>query len=364
MVEEAISFWTEIQRFEDMLVADPRSLSFAPLSELYRKLGLLDDAVSVAKKGCELHPEYAGGFFALGSAYFDKGLKNESRTALERVVRLSPENLRAQKLLGQLYVEAGETGLAQRALEQVLQQNPEDSESALLLQSLPATTQVEAEELDDEFLEDLEIIEDLEELEELSEVPAAAGSASSPRQAPLVAELPEAPDMLDFPDFHEIAEPPELPVAPETLQFPEFPEAAEISQVIEVTTALQGPEELAEFDELEEFVELAAPAQYPARDPLTTPTLAELYVSQGFIGQAVAIYQELIAADPGNQPYRLRCAELKAAGERQLGAAAIPVPPFVPRTAAPQEETAAVHLGPEAELSRWLENIRRRKDGV
>jgi len=44
-------------------------------------------------------------------------------------------------------------------------------------------------------------------------------------------------------------------------------------------------------------------------------------VSQGFLDKAVDIYQELIAAAPGNQGYRLRLAELKSAWERQKEAA-------------------------------------------
>src|SRR5690242_20565897 len=102
MIQDAISFWTEIQRYENMLAADPRSYCFVPLSELYRKLNLLDDAVSVAVKGCSMHPDYPGGFFALGAAYNAKGEKAEARKALEQAVALKPELTEALKLLGEL----------------------------------------------------------------------------------------------------------------------------------------------------------------------------------------------------------------------------------------------------------------------
>jgi len=256
MVEEAISFWSEIQRFENMLEADPRSLSFAPLSELYRKLGLLDDAILVAKKGCNLHPDYPGGFFALGAAFFDKGIKDEARAALERAAELNPEHVRALKLLAHLYVDDGELALAQKVLNQVLAQNPDDSESALLLQSLesmpdlsPSVSLTTQEPPEEEILEEVEVIEDLEPLED---------------------------------------EPLEL-----------------------------------------------QPAGQPLRDPLTTPTLAELYVSQGFLDKAIAIYQELSAAAPGNQGYRLRWAELKTAWENQQEGI---ISPEVPISFPPSED--------------------------
>lgn len=366
-VDEAISFWSEIQRFEDMLVADPRSLSFAPLSELYRKLGLLDDAIAVARKGCDLHPEYAGGFFALGSACLDKGLKDEARHALEHVIHLNPENLRAQKMLGQLYVEAGELGLARPALERVLEQNSEDTESELLLASISSTAGEPGR--DEEILEDLEVIEDLTELVEEPEE--------------------EEPELSGFAGEEESA-------------------------------AGQGGAALS-----------GEAQRQAARDPLTTATLAELYVSQGFLEKAIGIYLDLLGSDPGNPPYRLRLAELKSALDRQeeegggqaappleaaeqeeepeaqspagglevhrppVNEAAVPAPqPVVepPRPAAaaapepptpagsaapeptrPEAAAAAPHSEPapageggdvEAELSRWLENIRRRRDGL
>jgi tetratricopeptide (TPR) repeat protein len=321
MVEEAISFWTEIQRFEDMLAADPRSLSFAPLSELYRKLGLLDDAISVARKGCELHPDYPGGLFALGHALFDKGHKDEARSALERVVLLNPENLRAQKLLGQLYVEAGETALARQALGEVLEQNPEDAESALLLRSIASAGCGAPEEED---LEELEVIEELTELVEEPQEPADV----------LPSAVPEEASSSEESAFTEIPELPEFPAIPPAPATP-APSAAPV------------------------------PVQHPSRDPLTTATLAELYVSQGFLDKAIAIYQELLGADPGNHGYRLRCTELKSVRERQLeaGSGAAPVSPLE-ADELPEQAEETPGNDAEAELSRWLENIRRRRNGV
>jgi len=345
MVEEAISFWTEIQRYEDLLAADPRSLSFAPLSELYRKLGLLDDAISVARKGCDLHPDYPGGLFALGAACFDKGLRDQARQALERVVLLSPENLRAQKLLGQLYVEAGETALARQALEQVLSQNPDDTESALLLRSISsaaggakvAEAASRAGELppEEEFLEDAEIIEELTELfEEVPEpetdrlAPAAAGALAS-------AEGAEAAEVPAWFDGSELPEALEIPDACDLFAVAEAPGAPPPTGVV--------------------------PAA-PSKDPLTTATLAELYVSQGFLDKAIAIYQELLGADPENDSYRLRCGELSSARERLSEAGPAPVSP--PETDLLQQTVAAPGGELSAELSRWLDNIRRRRDGV
>lgn len=133
---ESASFWAEIKKYEDMLAKDPRSYCFAPLAELYRKLGLLDDAVHVAKRGIEAHPEYVGGYMALGRTLFEMGLKDESKAALERVVKVTPDNFLAQKLLSQIYIEQGDDVSAEKALQVLVLLNPDDVEGKLMLEAL------------------------------------------------------------------------------------------------------------------------------------------------------------------------------------------------------------------------------------
>ncbi|QWV92014.1 tetratricopeptide repeat protein [Geomonas oryzisoli] len=292
MVEDALSFWTEIQRYEDMLAADAKSLCFAPLSDLYRKLGLLDDAVSVAQKGCAAHPEYALGFVALGNACYAKGMAQEARQALETAIELKPDHIQAMKVLSQLYVELGEVALARQVLGQLLTRDPEDMESSMLLSSIasaPASSQ--ASEPEEEVLEELEIIE---ELEEFVEEPAAE-VAASPSQPPAAAAAVAVPPSAD------------------------------------------AAEDIWAIEDLEEVSETpASDASQPrgaVPDPLTTATLAELYVSQGFLEKAMGIYRELIAAHPDNQQYRLRCEELVEQQQLQQAASAqqtVAAPPVVP----------------------------------
>ncbi|ACH38575.1 TPR domain protein [Citrifermentans bemidjiense Bem] len=390
MVEDALSFWTEIQRYEDMLATDAKNLCFAPLSELYRKLGLLDDAIMVAEKGCAAHPDLPAGFLALGTACYAKGLTGQARNALERAVALEPNHLEALKLLGQLYVEQNEVVLARKVLEQVLQQDPDDLESSLLLNSVAVTPSQEEPE---EVLENIEIIEELEEVvEEDFAAPLRPAVEPARPQAPAAAAPLEDDDIWAIEDLEEV--------------------------------------------EVEPLPPQRSDAATP--DPLTTATLAELYVSQGFVEKALGIYRELITAHPSNSQYRLRCAELQemlelqqmpveSAGAAKGPAAAtapaaelledtddfeagwdVPVEPegmaeaernselvipaaletpaklefpataeaaFAIESPAVMEEPALEVLETrsaptggageaEVELQRWLENIRRRKDGV
>ncbi|HEU0265302.1 MAG TPA: tetratricopeptide repeat protein, partial [Geobacterales bacterium] len=126
----------EVTKYEQMLEKDPNSLCFAPLADLYRKAGLLEQALAVATHGAELHPSYEGGLIALARAYQEQGLKAEARAVFERVVASSPENLRAQKHLANLYLEAGDLPAAERALNVVVMLDGSDKDAQQKLDTL------------------------------------------------------------------------------------------------------------------------------------------------------------------------------------------------------------------------------------
>jgi tetratricopeptide (TPR) repeat protein len=355
MTQEMHSFWTDIKKYEDILAKDPNSYCFAQLSELYRKTGLLDDAIFVAKRGIEVHPDYVGGHLALGRAYFDKGQKTDSRDVLELVVRMTPENYIAQKLLSQIYQEQDEPDRAEKALEAVLALNPDDVESRL---SLEAPTRRGGKDIttdysheDDEELEEAEIIDD---------------------------------DILDAEEWS--GEPPvSLAILEERAVDAAFHKDGETSR--DVRNEAQHEEELLTLDEdtdtnlsipVEDdvFPNEAEPTRdaVPTRDPLTTATLAEIYFAQGFHDQALAIYRELSDEEPGNDDLRRRITQiemLKADTIASLG------PPRVeaghthetfPETVLCEPLASCPEIYPEspaervlAALEKWLVEIERRR---
>jgi tetratricopeptide (TPR) repeat protein len=171
---------TEINKYREMLAREPNSYCFAPLADLYRKSGLLDDAISVARRGCELHPDYVGGYLALGRACLEKGLNDDSRTALEKVLVITPDNLLAQKLLSRIYLEQGDARLAEKSLLSVLGQSPDDLETRALLDALVKQSADEEFEI---MSEDEDILEDLEIIEELSDDDLLEFDVDAPPQA-------------------------------------------------------------------------------------------------------------------------------------------------------------------------------------
>lgn len=326
MEQESTSFWIDIKKYEDTLAKDPQSYCFAPLAELYRKLGLLDDALNTAKRGCEIHPEYAGGYMALGRACFDKGLKSEAKVAFEKVVKVTPDNLMAQKLLSQIYIEEGYTAAAINALRIILSLNPADLESQVTIDSLSRTAETGVEQ------PTLPVA--------ISAVEEQGGETASV----MVEQLLDESLLEDDEVIEELTE--------EDFEEEELPRM----EVAAATPAFEQQE--------------AHPGE--ARDPLTTGTLAELYVSQGFLKRALTIYRELLDAEPDNLEVKKRMFDLKLTIDRDEANARYQVLSSFPEE---EVETPAVAEMPAVltekigvtdprqqaldTLDTWLANIRR-----
>lgn len=136
MQQSTESYWNEIKTYEERLKKQPSSYCFAPLAELYLKVGLLDDALSVARAGAARYPGYVAGQMALARACKEKGLLEESRQALEAVTTAVPEHQEAQRILTRLYTETGRSKDAVRALEIMLDFTPDDTAARTELESL------------------------------------------------------------------------------------------------------------------------------------------------------------------------------------------------------------------------------------
>ena len=238
-MQESASFWTDIKNLEEQLAKSPDSLCFARLSDVYLKVGLVDDALHVARLGVTKHPRYLSGQRAFSLACHAKGLNDEALSALRMVTEALPEDVPSQKLLGRLLVEAGNQEAASQAFRTALEFAPDDVECRIELESLGRSTgggdaTLDAYDDDEEIIEDLEIIEDDDFLEE--QQPAA---------------------VLPF---------------------------QKVSSVSETT---------------------------PHHDPLSTGTLAELYVRQGFVNKALEIYRAILADNPEDRATADRVAELE-----------------------------------------------------
>lgn len=117
---------------------DPTSRIFAPLAEAYRKAGLVDEAIEIAREGLRVHPNFVGGRVALARALFEKRQYDEVVNELSVVVREVPDNIVAQRLLAESSLMLGRLSDALGAFKMLLYFNPGDTETARVVAELEA----------------------------------------------------------------------------------------------------------------------------------------------------------------------------------------------------------------------------------
>lgn len=320
MQPSAESFWSEIKMYEEKLKNDPASYCFAPLVEVYLQAGLLDDALAVARAGVKRYPGYVAGQIALARTCHQKGLVDECRKALEIVVGAVPDHAEAQRMLARLYAESGSSHDAICILQTLLDFNPDDMSAKLELESLRRKFAATLPEYDD-----LELIE-LTEADIFEDEPE--------EQDQLVERLKPAAHKIDDP-WSGI-----------TAAASAFVETAQVAPELDAVWSVP-EQQLVEENRSQD-----------QSDPLVTPTLAELYVSQGFFDKAIEIYRTILATAPENKGALDRLAELEQlACTAEAGQAAVAaVDLSTSSVTVPAKGTA--DQAAVAILEGWLENIR------
>ena len=330
----------EIQRLEERGGLEPRTHTFARLADLYRKSGELDRALEVIESGLRHHPHYLNARLVHARLLRELGRSEEAVGAFERVLDIDSENLVAQAALAELAAES--TGEV-RSIELP---HPRAPLSTGWLASLDAAWRVRAPS--DEPVGDRALRAGYHDVE----TPAAdsgpacpdplepvdhpgprdrrgTGNGSQPVGGAESADGPEA----DGPeaDGPEAGGPeaggPERAGGPEPVHRPESSGEAEPL----------GPAESA----VEPATEAVHPETGPGQSPreLETATLAELYVRQGLLSEAVGIYERLLARDPYN-------ARLAQALEAARNGETVTSP--VPEAESVSPEAEAVSRAPEA----------------
>ena len=245
-----------IAELRKKLEKDPGSRLFAQLAEELRKEGRHEDAIAVARKGLEKSPNYPSARLTLARALLDAGRPGEARPELEQIVKASPDNIMASRLLGEALQNLGESAQAIQQFERTLQLSPGDK-------SLLERTG--------------ELKRSLAPSRPKAPDPGPVPTAAAPL-APLPSVLPEVPAPSVFPE----------------VAMPAVPEVLASSPVPQELPAVAMPAEGAD------------PGGQTL--PLTSMTLADLYLQQGLKAEASAVLSQVLKDEPDNAQARSKFA--------------------------------------------------------
>lgn len=291
---------------------NPHSRAFAPLADLYRKTGRVEEALEILAAGLAEHPTYVSALVIKARCHLALGQVPAGLAAFQRVLELDPDNLVAIKQLAELALADGDQSRAASFLARVVSLDPTDERAAAQLEWLrgAVATAAAAPEAD---------------------APAAAPEMPAPGAAPAALEPAAVEPAAAEPAAAE-------PAAGE-------PPAAE-SKAAEPTAAEPPMAEPAAV----EAAAASADDLRRERQSFATKTLAEIYLAQGYRDKALAVLREILARHPERADVREKIAELEGAPEGG--------PPPAGRPEAPAGGAPESHQHFEA----WLDRLTKAKE--
>lgn len=147
MDQEQLEF---IEKYQLLYEQNPNSKVFAPLSEAYRRAGLLPEALDVCLSGVKQHPKFAGGQLAIARVYLDMKEANKALEHLEAAVANSPENILAISLLADTQLRTRRPKEALNTYKMLLFLSPNNEKAQKAVRKLESLS---ADDYDDELFQ-------------------------------------------------------------------------------------------------------------------------------------------------------------------------------------------------------------------
>lgn len=257
---------------------DPKSRVFAPLAEAYRRLGRVDEAMSLCLEGIGHHPDFHGGRVALAKCYIDKQHFDKAKDELERVVQRVPENLLAQKLLGDVFLGLGQYHQALHCLKMAVMLAPHDVQLEERVRQLERS------------------VADVNKNFESETATVALSKPSMVTPLPAVVSEEVVP-LWAMETDSTVKEPPSCSEVVQTINWVEGSDAKD------ETPDSPSIENLLQYEDIEESFQVGNVADLfkkATATEITTTTLGDLYFSQGLFEKSLRIYERLVTSDPEN----------------------------------------------------------------
>jgi len=303
MLDSGANIERQINFYQRKYELNPHSRAFAPLADLYRKAGRLEEAIEVLEAGLAEHPRYVSALVILARCHVDAGRPVESGEAFARVLTLDPDNLVALKSLAEMALAGLDNARGAEFLERVVFLDPTDELAATRLETL-------------------------------------RGSAGSPAPA-----TPKPPDD-ESPDSADVALP---------------PRADAVEPTAGTAVPVVGEEAVADEPSAEPAADSGTPAEpevvSPAleRQSFATRTLAEIYLAQGYREKALTVLREILTRHPDRADVAAKITEI----ESQPTIAAASGVPVTPAVAPPPPPVTENRLHFEA----WLGRVANPEEG-
>jgi tetratricopeptide (TPR) repeat protein len=339
---------------------------FAPLANEYRKSGDLEQAIQLCRAYLPQQPGHMSGHIVFGQALFESGEHDEAKSVFETALGLDPENLIALRHLGDIARQGGDHTGARAWYQRVLDADPRNEEIAGQIATLdaaappPAATASPQDggmgswgDINPERAASEKPTVESPKIPEAQISRAASAPSGAAAQPAPTAPAPRAPAARVVAEFEREGEGDFAPPSPESAAARGGIEGVERSEEIDLRggDARTAPPVTQSFGSANEFgfevMEFVPPSreQTPrsveAVNPgfgvpftgeqnteetpaaFVTETMAELYLQQGFVQEALGVYRQLLAKNPKDAGLRDRVSALEKGARSSVSVAAV-----------------------------------------
>ena len=336
---------------------------FAPLANEYRKSGDLEQAIQLCRAYLPQQPGHMSGHIVFGQALFESGEYDEARGVFETALSLDPENLIALRHLGDIARHGGDLPAARAWYQRVLDADPRNEEIASQIAALdaaapPAPAAPAAPAGASGGWGDINPERSASEQPTVEApavpavpIPRAADAPAVPQPAPRAAAAPSPAPQPPKAEFEREGEGDLAMPSPESAAARGGMEGVERSEEIAFDagesqakpgqgfgSANEYGFEVLEFvppsrEDTPRSVESVRPGhglpftgevqaeETPAA--FVTETMAELYLQQGFVQEALGVYRQLLAKNPKDAALRERVSSLEKGARSSVSVAAV-----------------------------------------
>jgi tetratricopeptide (TPR) repeat protein len=123
----------QIDKYKAILQKDPNSKEFLNLAELYRRLGVAEEAQRVLREGLKKHPNFVEARVALARLLLTQGETAKAAQEFETVIRQDPGNFLSYKLLGEIAMQKNDLERAAERFGAAYKIKPDDQECKVML---------------------------------------------------------------------------------------------------------------------------------------------------------------------------------------------------------------------------------------
>lgn len=127
-LEKKLLFSPLFLKYQEEFEKNPQSRVFAPLAEIYRKVGMTEKAMEILSQGLRYHPGYVMGYLGLACCYYDIRQYNLAYSTLRPFIDGNRDNLRMQKIFSDICLSLSKKDEALQTLKYLLFINARDKE--------------------------------------------------------------------------------------------------------------------------------------------------------------------------------------------------------------------------------------------